>query len=223
MTMHSIMMEDVSLVPSKVVCVGKNFPDHVREMGDDCAPLEPVIFLKPNSAIVVQPQEITIPQGLGLLHHEVELCAVIGEGGRDFTQDQAVAALAGFAVGIDLTLRDRQTAAKKAQGPWALAKGFDASAVFGGFVPAEKVGPPHDWPLSLQVNGKVRQQGSTREMLFSPETVVAFVSRFMTFERGDVIMFGTPSGIGAIQDGDRIQACVGMLPKLDFVVHRPKS
>ncbi len=221
--MRAIALGGTPVTPGKVVCVGKNFPDHVREMGDDRPPAEPVLFLKPSSAIVASPDEVVIPDGFGLLHHEVELCAVLGRGGRGLSPEAAGAAIAGYAVGIDFTLRDRQAKAKASGGPWSLAKGFDASAVFGEFVEASKSGEPRDWAMALRVNGALQQSGSTREMLFPPAAIIAFASRFMTLDPGDLFMFGTPAGVGAVKDGDRIEARIGALPELAFRVRRPAA
>lgn len=218
--MRAIALGGRTLTPGKVVCVGRNFPEHAREMGDDRPPSEPILFLKPNSAIVANPSEIEIPAEFGLLHHEVELCAVLGHGGRSLSEAAAAAAIAGFAVGIDFTLRERQAAAKKDGGPWSLAKGFDASAVFGAFVEVAFVGEPADWPIALSCNGKELQRGRTSEMIFPPAAIIAFASRFMTLDPGDAFMFGTPSGVGAVNDGDRIEAAIGRLPGLSIVVHR---
>jgi len=205
-----------TLAPSKVLCIGMNYRDHVREMGGMKAPEEPVIFTKPPSAIVQSPKEIAVPACHGLLHHEVELCVLLGAGGRKLLPQEAAKLIAGYAVGLDLTLRDRQLAAKKKGRPWALAKGFDCSCVLGPFQTS--------WAgtrIALSVNGGTRQEGSTEDMLFRPEAILSFISGFMTLEIGDVLMCGTPAGVGALDDGDRVQASIEGLPPLDLAIRRP--
>ena len=210
--------------PGKIICVGKNYPDHIREMGDAAGrPAEPTIFVKPNTAIVAGEESVFIPLELGLLHHELELCFVVGRDGKGIPESEAPAYIAGWGVGIDFTLRDRQAAAKRAGGPWTLAKGFDGAAVFGGFAKADAVADPCALAMSLAIDGKVRQSGNTREMLFSPAAVLSYVSRFMSMEEGDVVMTGTPAGVGEVQHGDVIAAEIEGLPKLTFAVLRHRA
>jgi len=208
------------LVPVFVEVEFLEYRDHVVEMGGKGAPAEPVIFTKPPSAITQSPKEIVVPAGHGLLHHEVELCVILGGSGKRFSPQEAEPLIAGWAVGLDLTLRERQLAAKKKGRPWALAKGFDHSCVLGGFVPAGRLNGSSDFRLSLSVNGKLRQNGSTADMVFRPEAILSFISKFMTLEIGDVLMCGTPAGVAALEDGDRVQASITGLPKLDFLVRR---
>jgi 5-carboxymethyl-2-hydroxymuconate isomerase len=207
--MNSIVCGKKVYTPSKVVCVGKNYADHITEMGGEWRPETPTIFIKPNSAIVFGVEEIALPQELGLVHHEVELCFVVGEG-----------RIAGYAVGLDLTLRELQAKAKEEGLPWALAKGFDSAAPLGEFLPADQVSDPLSLDISLSVNGEVRQQSNTGEMIFSPEEILAYASKYMTIEEGDVFMCGTPSGVGELNDGDVVEASVRELPKLKFKVKR---
>lgn len=209
--------------PTKVLCVGGNFHDHVREMGGTASSSEPIIFIKPNSSITSSPSEIFIPQSLGLLHHEAELCALIGQGGSGLSIEGAQGSIAGWAIGIDFTLRSMQMEAKKIGGPWALAKGFDNAAVIGEFVSAGDVADPAAFWLSLSVNGHERQRGIVRDMFFSPAAIISYASRFMTLEKGDVIMCGTPSGVGEVRDGDRIAAEAKGLPKLEFLLRRKQG
>lgn len=218
--MKKIVCGDEAYAPSKIICVGRNFHQHAREMGDAGVSAVPIVFFKPNSSISFDPKEVDIPDAFGLLHHEVELSALLVRGGRDFSEEEAQSVIGGYAVGIDLTLRDLQNEAKRGGRPWALAKGFDASAVFGRFLTADEAGDMRDRSLSLSVNGERRQSGRTSLMEFTPARIVAFVSRFITIDDGDVLMCGTPAGVGEILEGDRVFAQVEGLPELDFVVHR---
>ena len=222
--MNTIFCGERRYSPGKIVCVGKNYPSHIREMGGrDEKPPEPTIFLKPKTAIVSGSETVFIPLELGLLHHEVELCFVVGKDGQGVPVDEAPSFIAGYGVGIDFTLRDRQAEAKKVGGPWALAKGFDGSAVFGNFAPAAEVADPCRLAISLSIDGKVRQRGNTVDMIFSPASVLSFASRFMTMEEGDVFMMGTPAGVGEVKHGDVIAAEIEGLPKLTFAVLRHRA
>lgn len=218
--MEEIICGVDAFVPTKVICVGRNFADHAKEMGGSAPPKEPVIFLKPNSSISFTPESVYIPEELGLLHHEVELCALVGSRGKGLDDDRAKAGIIGYAVGIDFTLRDMQSEAKGRGWPWTISKGFDSSCVMGSFVPSSDVGEIEGRGISLSVNGKSRQEGNVSDMIFKPARIISFVSQFMTVERGDVIMCGTPAGVGEVNDGDRIVAAVEGLPKIDFVVNR---
>jgi len=209
--------------PTKVVCVGRNFPDHAREMGASASSPEPVIFIKPNSSIASTPSEIFVPQSLGLLHYEVELCALIWCDGSGLSIEDAQESIGGWAIGVDFTLRSMQAEAKKAGNPWALAKGFDNAAVIGEFMSAADAGDPAALWFSLSVNGHERQRGNARDMILPPAEIISHVSRFMTLERGDIVMCGTPSGVGEVRDGDRIHAEAKGLPGLEFTIRRKEG
>ncbi len=194
---------------SKILCVGANYADHIAEMNPGkpvVKPVEPVIFMKPPSAIVRDGGSILIPRGSGELHHEVELVVVIGREGKHLTRDRALDHVLGFAVGVDLTLRDLQTEAKKTGRPWTIAKGFDTSALISDAVLREEVPGPASFELKLSVNGIVRQRGLTSGMLFGIPEILIYVSTFFTLCRGDLIYTGTPAGVGPLKEGDRVKA-----------------
>jgi 2-keto-4-pentenoate hydratase/2-oxohepta-3-ene-1,7-dioic acid hydratase in catechol pathway len=220
--MKTILLNHESVSPSKIICVGKNYLAHIREMGgsgaDDSA--DPTIFIKPNSAIADSLDEVLIPLQHGTLHHEVELCFVVGKLCRRASEEEAASVISAWGVGIDFTLRDRQSAAKKAGGPWTISKCFDNAAVFGEFVLVPQGSTPLSSSISLKINGELRQSASTSQMVFSPTRVVSFVSQFMTILPGDVFMTGTPEGVGEVKDGDRLEAEVSGLPRLAFSVRR---
>lgn len=220
--MKTIRCGERRYLPGKVVCVGKNYPEHIKEMGGkaDDRPKAPTIFLKPSTSVLSGEEAVFVPLELGLLHHEVELCFVVGKDCKDVPVEETASFIAGYGVGIDFTLRDVQAAAKKAGGPWALAKGFDNAAAFGDFVPTDAVADPCALAITLSIDGKVRQEGNTREMIFSPAAILSYVSGFMTLEEGDVVMTGTPAGVGEVKHGDVIEARVEGLPELRFAVLR---
>ena len=218
--MRNIICNDRAYTPTKIVCVGKNYPDHINEMGGGGRPPEPAIFLKPNSAMSSGDYEIQIPKSLGLLHYEVELCFFAGKTCKDADVKNASSFIQAYAVGLDLTLRERQSEAKKVGASWALAKGFDNSAVFGGFVEASSMPGTCSLDIALKLNGQIRQQSNTREMIFTPADILSFVSHFMTIEEGDVFMCGTPSGVGEIKDGDVITAELSGCPPIEVRISR---
>ncbi len=201
--------------PGKILCVGRNYAAHVREMGDVTElPDEPVVFLKPPTALVATGGTVVLPRQSADVHHEVELVAVIGTGGKHIPAEQALGHVEAYALGLDLTARDVQAKAKAEKGPWAIAKGFDTFAPLGPLVAASEVGDVQDVEIALRVNGALRQQGSTRQMLFSVAQLVAFLSKVFTLEPGDLIFTGTPDGVGPVRDGDRLEATGTRLPPL---------
>ena len=189
----------------KILAVGRNYAAHNREMGTD-ERTPPVLFLKPPSAIVHDGGTVVLPRDLGAVHHEVELVAVIGTSGRAIEPAAALDHVLGFSVGIDLTLRDLQNEAKSRGEPWDLAKGFDGAAPLSTVVPRERAGDPAALSLTLDVNGEVRQDGSTAQMLHGVAELVAFASRLITLERGDLLFTGTPEGVGPVVPGDVVRA-----------------
>jgi 2-keto-4-pentenoate hydratase/2-oxohepta-3-ene-1,7-dioic acid hydratase in catechol pathway len=218
--MKTLKLSGREYSPSKVLCVGQNYLKHVQEMGGKEPPKEPVVFLKPNSAIHTGGGDVFLPDSLGLVHHEIELTALIGRGGRNIPQEDATTSVAGYAVGLDLTLRDRQSADRKVGHPWDLAKGFDNAGVYGDFIPAEAIGDVSNRRLTLHLNGELRQDGSTAQMIHSIARQISFVSQFMTLEEGDLFMTGTPEGVGPLHHGDHIRAEIAGLPVLECIINR---
>lgn len=189
---------------SKVVCVGSNYIKHIQEMGSK-TPEEPVLFIKPETALCDLRQPLAIPQDFGAVHHEIELAVLIGATLRQATEAHVQQAIAGYGVALDLTLRDIQSQMKKAGQPWEKAKGFDNSCPISGFIlAADFKDDPQNTPLLLKVNGEVRQQGTTAEMLHKIVPLIAYMSRFFTLKPGDVVLTGTPQGVGPLHSGDEL-------------------
>ena len=203
----------------KIVCVGQNYREHIREMRSD-EPAEPVLFLKPSTSLIGDGEAILIPEGVGTVHHEVELALVIGTGGKDIPEKEALSHVSHLAVFNDVTARDVQTAARKAGLPWALAKGMDTFAPMSRPIRSDQVPDLHSLDLELRVNGELRQKGSTAQMIFPPELLISYISRFMTLEEGDIIATGTPSGVGQLQPGDIVEASVAGVGTLRNPVRR---
>lgn len=189
----------------KVFCIGRNYAEHAKEM-KAAVPESPVFFLKPSTAIVADGGTIVRPSISNDLHHEVEMTVLIGQGGKDIPKETALSHVAGYGIGLDMTLRDVQGEAKKKGLPWTLAKGFDTSAPLSLFVPASQVDDPHSLGVRLDVNRSTRQQSSTKNLIFRVDELIAYISRFFTFERGDLIYTGTPEGVSQVSSGDVLEA-----------------
>lgn len=203
----------------KLLCIGRNYARHAAEMKSD-VPEVPMIFLKPASALVRTGDSVQLPPSSNDVHHEVELVALIGRGGRDIAEADALDHVAGYAVGLDMTARDIQGAAKKKGHPWSVAKGFDTFAPLGPLVPASAVDDPQNLSIQLTVNGAARQQGRTRDMVFSVAHLVAYCSTIFTLAPGDLLYTGTPEGVGPVQAGDQLEATVTGLPPLRVSVEQ---
>ena len=210
-----------------VYCIGRNYAAHVAEMGDvpapapDQAPGDPVVFIKPASALVASGGAVVLPRQSESVHHELELVAVIGAEGKDVPEDRALSHVAAYALGLDLTARDVQAAAKKAGTPWAIAKGFDTFAPLGGLADAAVVGDPQTLEIRLEVNGETRQHSTTDRMLRSVARCVAFLTTVFRLRPGDLVYTGTPEGVGPLAAGDRLLAtgtCADGAPLPELVV-----
>jgi len=206
--MKSVRFVDGELIPvGKILCLGRNYPEHAKEMNAE-VPSAPVVFMKPSTAIVEEGGSVMIPPISTDVHHEVELVIVIGPGGRNISAARAMEHVAGYAVGLDMTLRDVQADAKRKGLPWTVAKGFDTSAPLSGAVRRAAVGDPHALTLELRVNGTLRQRASTSSMLVRVPEIVAYCSTIFTLETGDLIFTGTPEGVGRVVHGDRLEALI---------------
>jgi acylpyruvate hydrolase len=189
----------------KILAVGRNYAEHIAEMGG-AKGSPPVLFMKPATAIVQDGGKVLVPPGEGDVHHEVELVVVIGKPGRAITEARALDHVLGYAVGLDMTLRDVQARAKEKGEPWAVAKGFDTSAPVSLVAPRAEVGDGAGLAIALKVNGATRQSATTSQMIHPVASLVALASRLITLEPGDLIFTGTPSGVGAVKPGDELEA-----------------
>ena len=194
-------LADVNLLaptePSKIICVGRNYVEHAKELGNE-VPKVPLIFMKPPSAIIAGGETIILPPQSAQVEHEAELVAVIGKRGRNVTTGNARKHILGYTVGNDVTARDLQ----KSDGQWTRAKGFDTFCPFGPWVDTEF--DPSDAVITCRVNGQMRQMASTRDMIFNVGVLIAYISSVMTLEPGDLIFTGTPAGVGELRDGDDV-------------------
>jgi 2-keto-4-pentenoate hydratase/2-oxohepta-3-ene-1,7-dioic acid hydratase in catechol pathway len=203
----------------KIIGIGQNYARHAAEMRS-APPEEPMLFLKPSSALVRDGGEVMLPGSSGEVHHEVELVVVVGRSGRSIPESEALSHVAGYAVGLDMTARDLQARAKEKGHPWAVAKGFDSFAPLGPVVAAGSVPDPQALRLELRVNGEVRQAGMTADMIFPVRTLISYCSRIFTLEPGDLVYTGTPEGVGAVHAGDVLHARIDDWPTLTVTVRR---
>jgi 2-keto-4-pentenoate hydratase/2-oxohepta-3-ene-1,7-dioic acid hydratase in catechol pathway len=187
--------------PTKVVCVGRNYVEHADELGNE-VPDEPVIFIKPSTSVIGPGAPIVIPPDAAEVHHEAELAVVVGKVSHGVAAEDAAGHIFGYTAGNDVTARDLQ----KKDGQWARAKGFDTFCPLGPAIETEL--DPAGLRISCEVNGELRQEASTYDMVFGVAELFSFVSRVMTLLPGDVILTGTPSGVGPIRSGDRVEVTI---------------
>ena len=201
----------------KIICVGLNYRKHAAEMGRPLPP-EPMIFLKPDSALLKKNKPFFIPDFSKNLQFEAEVVLRISKLGKGIDSRYAHRYYDALTVGIDFTARDLQNKFSQAGHPWELSKTFDGSAPVGTFLPAERFPNHSDISFSLEVNGETRQEGNTSDLIFSFADIISYVSQFYTLKTGDLIFTGTPSGVGPVRKGDNLVARVAGETVLDFFV-----
>ncbi len=202
----------------RIWCVGRNYAAHAREMGSDPEREPPCFFSKPATAIALDGAAVPYPPQTACLHHEVELVVALARGGRDIPPEAALDHVFGYAVGIDLTRRDLQHAAKAAGQPWTLAKSFDRCAPVGAIAATTAVGHLARGRIALEVNGACRQGSDLGHMVWSVAEIIAALSRSLTLLPGDLLFTGTPEGVGPLAPGDQVRACIDGLPELTIAV-----
>ncbi len=197
----------------KIVCVGRNYAEHVKELGNEVAD-KPVIFLKPASAIIYSGDSIIHPEFGNDLHHEIELVLLIGENVKNVSLDEAENAIVGYGVGLDMTLRDVQNALKKKGDPWTISKCFDTSAVLSDFILKENYTLTQKEEIKLKVNGQVKQNDTLDKMISSPAQLVQYISSLLKLEEGDLIFTGTPAGVSKVNKGDKLEGSIENIGEL---------
>ncbi|KAK9136847.1 hypothetical protein Sjap_007441 [Stephania japonica] len=204
---------------TKIVAVGRNYAAHAKELGN-AVPKEPVLFLKPTSSYVQSGGTIEVPHPLESLHYEVELAVVIGRKARDVAEATAMDYVGGYALALDMTAREIQSAAKSAGLPWTVSKGQDTFTPISSLLTKAMVPDPDNLELWLKVDGEIRQQGSTRDMIFKIPFLISHISSIMTLLEGDVILTGTPEGVGPVKIGQEITAGITDLVDVKFDVQK---
>jgi 2-keto-4-pentenoate hydratase/2-oxohepta-3-ene-1,7-dioic acid hydratase in catechol pathway len=217
--MHQVILQGTNqpINVGKIVCLGRNYLDHIRELGN-AVPDRAVIFCKPASSLLANGGNVVIPSYSDDCHHELELALLIGKQGKQIEQQEALTYLAGYGVALDLTLRDLQGELKEKGLPWELAKGFDTSCPISQFVPAEQIDDPNSLKLTLKVNGEIRQQSNTNMMMRSVEQIISEISHFYTLEPGDIILTGTPAGVARMISGDCLEGQIEQVDTLEVTV-----
>jgi fumarylpyruvate hydrolase len=204
----------------RIWCVGRNYLEHIKEMGQDVRE-PPFFFAKPADAIVPDGAVVPYPSLTRDLHHEVELVVALKSGGRNLKAAQANDLIWGYAVGIDLTRRDLQIASRDIKRPWEVGKAFDASAPCGPLKPAAEIGHPSKGRITLKCNGQIRQDGDLEQMIWKVPEVIEKLSEMVALAAGDIIMTGTPSGVAATVEGDRLECEIERVGKLTVTMGPP--
>ena len=227
--MAKLKVKDSAVVieVKNVFCIGKNYADHISEVKieglDNSIPKEPVVFLKPSTAIEAAGNIVKVPSLNAKpisqnLQNEVELVIIIGKDGDNIPEENALEYVYGYAVGIDFTLRDLQTEMKKQGKPWAVAKGFRTSSPVGEVVPASVLNNAQALDIKLSINGEVKQSGNTSEMIFSIKFIIHYLSSIFGLRKEDLIFTGTPAGITKLETGDKVSAEIQHIGKLEVTI-----
>ena len=199
----------------KIICIGRNYSEHARELKNE-VPTEPVFFMKPDTALLKDNAPFYYPSFSNDIHYEAELVYKICKNGKSILPQFAHKYYEEITIGIDFTARDIQEQCKKKGLPWEKAKSFDQSAVIGKFIPLSKENVQHPLQFGLDINGNMVQQGTSSDMIFSIDQILAYVSQFITLKTGDLIFTGTPAGVGPIKIGDKLTASLNNQNLLEF-------
>jgi acylpyruvate hydrolase len=201
----------------KIIAIGRNYAEHAKELNNP-VPAVPVIFMKPDTALLKDNKPFYHPEFSQDIHHEVEIVLKISKEGKHISEKFAAGYFMEIALGVDFTARDIQSKHKEKGLPWELAKAFDNSAPVSTFLPKATFADLYNINFNLDINGETRQQGNTKDLLFSFERIIAFVSEYITLKKGDLIFTGTPQGVGKVQVGDRLEGFLEGEKLLDFYV-----
>jgi len=202
----------------KIIAVGRNYAEHAKELNNPVPTTAPVIFMKPDTALIKDNKPFYHPDFSTDIHHEIEIVLKVCKEGKHVNEKFAADYFDEIALGIDFTARDIQQRHKEKGLPWELAKGFDGSAPISKFLPKSQFADLYDLNFKLDVNGKTRQVGSTKDLLFKFEFIIAFVSKYITLKKGDLIYTGTPQGVAKVNIGDRLEGYLENHKMLDFYV-----
>jgi acylpyruvate hydrolase len=224
LTTDSITVGERVIKPCRIFCIGKNYTEHIRELDDFDSTFQsknekqPVVFMKPTTSIVSPGESIYVPSHGNVLHHEVEVVVLLKGGGKNILIEDSLSCVAGVTLGLDLTLRDVQVEVKKKGHPWELSKSFDHSSPLGLMRPYDDSFDLFDIPFACFVNEEKRQEGNTKDMLFSIPKIISFLSTVWKLMPGDLIYTGTPSGIGVIKSRDEISLNSPILGRFAWTV-----
>jgi 2-keto-4-pentenoate hydratase/2-oxohepta-3-ene-1,7-dioic acid hydratase in catechol pathway len=201
----------------KIICIGRNYLKHARELEHDI-PTEPVFFMKPDSSLLLDNRHFFIPDFSKEIHHEVELIVKINRLGKSIESKFANRYYDEIGLGVDFTARDLQRKLIEKGLPWEKAKAFDSAAVLGEFIPKQELGDLGQIDFSLRKNGEVVQSGNSRDMIFNIDTIIEYISQFVTLKIGDLIYTGTPAGVGSVNNNDQLEGFIGERKMFDFLI-----
>ncbi len=201
----------------KIICIGLNYRSHAIEMGRPF-PAEPVVFLKPDSALLKKNKPFFLPDFSNDVQYEVEVVVKISKLGKGISPEFAHRYYDEITAGIDITARDLQTRMSRERLPWEISKSFDGSAPVGEFIPVSSAGDINNLDFRLEINSKIVQKSNTSDLIFGIDKIISFVSKFFTLKTGDLIFTGTPSGVGPLRKNDNLVAYIGDKPVLDFMI-----
>jgi fumarylpyruvate hydrolase len=202
----------------RIYCVGRNYADHSIEMGGDPTREAPFFFMKSADCILPPGEDFPYPGASADVHHEIEFVIALSGGGTNIKLENALDMVFGYAVALDMTRRDLQSEAKKAGRPWETAKSFEASAPCSQIIPAGQAGHPQEGRIWLEVNGELRQQGNLNQMIWKVPEMIVYLSQLFELRPGDLIMSGTPAGVGPVKRGDRLKGAVSGVAELELSV-----
>ena len=191
----------------KIFCIGRNYAEHARELGNEL-PTEPIVFMKPATALLQSPCDFYIPDFSNNVQHEIELVLRISKNGKHIAEKFAHKYYDHIGIGIDFTARDLQNRLKAKGSPWEIAKAFDGAAPIGNFMPIAELPDPKNISFALTRNGTTVQSGNTKQLIFSFDVLVSYISRFFTLQQGDLIYTGTPEGVGKVAVGDDLRGSI---------------
>lgn len=198
-----ITIEGSNYPIQNIFCIGRNYAKHIAEL-NNATPTEPLVFLKPTSALAVEGDLITLPSFSDAIHYEAELVIYIKENAKNLSEESALSVIGGYGVGLDLTARDLQDQIKKRGEPWTKCKGFPGAAIVSAFISADKIKDPTDITFTFKQNGKLRQNGNSKMMLYPIAEIIAYLSTVYGLSKGDIIYTGTPEGVGKLAPGDQL-------------------
>ena len=202
---QTIQYQTIDLPLGKVVCVGRNYAEHAKELGNE-VPTAPILFIKPATSVVELESPLTIPRNQGSVHHEAEIALLICKDAKDIDADSAWDCVSHVGVALDLTLRDVQSKLKEKSHPWEIAKGFDGACPLSKWIPVSELSNKDKIAIQLEKNGDLKQDGDSTQMITSIPALIAYMSNIFTLKAGDVILTGTPAGVGPLESGDELKA-----------------
>ena len=219
MAIHTVTLQGRPdpVTVGKIVCMGRNYVAHIEEL-NNARPTRPMFFIKPATALCPLEEPVRIPAYSNKARHELEMAALIGKPLKDAGEDEVYPAIDGYAVALDVTLQDVQDELKEKGHPWEIAKGFDGSCPISNFVPASQVPDPQNVLVRMHVNGELRHNDSTALMIWKIPELIAAASRYFTLEPGDIVLTGTPAGVGSLEPGDSLEMEIERVGKYSSTV-----